>query len=37
MATQVEKEYALANALRTPSGRFEVAQTIMEPEICWAR
>lgn len=30
-ATQAEREYALANALRTPEGRFEVAQTILEP------
>lgn len=29
--TQTEREYALANALRTPEGRFEVAQTILEP------
>lgn len=31
MATQAEREYALARALQTPSGRFEVAQTLLEP------
>lgn len=29
--TQSEQEYALATALRSPEGRFEVGQTLLEP------
>ena len=28
---QAEQEYALQAALRTPEGRFEVGQTLLEP------
>ena len=31
MATLDERQYLLANALSTPEGRHEVAQTILEP------
>ena len=31
MPTQAEKEYTLANALEHPTGRLEVAQTLLEP------
>lgn len=31
MASEEERMYALSNALSTPEGRHEVAQTILEP------
>ena len=31
MKKQAEKEYVLAQALRSPEGRYEVAQTMFEP------